>query len=74
MIVEFEPFINVLACQPSKWYLYYKNDDEPYFNKILLTYPQLKLFLETYGHESNNLLELQRFGIDITNIKYNKNL
>ena len=54
--------------------LYYKTENEPPFNKILVTYPQLKLFLETFGFEANNLFELNKFGIDTTHMKHNQNL
>lgn len=44
------------------------------FNKISLTYELLKIFLETYGYETNNILELNKFGVDTKHIKYNINL
>jgi hypothetical protein len=73
MIIEFEPNRILLSC-PPQWWLYYKNIDEPYFNKVSVTYEKLKLFLETYGYETNDILELKKFGIDIKDIKYNRNL
>ena len=73
MIIEFEPNRILLSC-PPKWWLYYKTENETYFNKISVTYEQLKQFLETYGYETNDILELKNFGIDIKNIKQNKNL
>lgn len=73
MIIEFEPNRILISC-PSKWWLYYKNDHDVEFKKISVTYEQLKLFLETYGYETNNLLELKKFGVDTTNIKNNTNL
>jgi hypothetical protein len=73
MIIEFQPNRSLMSY-PPQWWLYYKNKDEPYFNKISLTYEKLKLFLETYGYETNNILELQKFGIDTKNIKHNRNL
>lgn len=72
MIIEFEPNI-VLASCPPKWTLYYKTDEEQYFNKIFLTYKQLKLFLETYGYQTDNIFELKKFGIDTKNMKQNTN-
>jgi hypothetical protein len=54
--------------------LYYKQEDELYFHTISVTYEKLKLFLEIYGYETNDILELSRFGIDIKNIKHNKKL
>jgi len=44
------------------------------FNKICVTYEKLKLFLETYGYETNDILELKKFGIDTKYIKHNRNL
>ena len=73
MIIEFEPNFMLASC-PPKWWLYYKTENELHFNKISVTYQQLKLFLEIYGYETNNIVELTKFGIDIKNIKQNKNL
>lgn len=73
MIIEFEPN-RILLSSPPQWWLYYKQENEQYFNKISITYEKLKLFLETYGYESNDILELKNFGIDIKNIKHNINL
>lgn len=73
MIIEFEPN-SILACVPPKWWLYYKQENELYFNKISVTYTQLKLFLEKYGYETNNILELTKFGVNIKNIKQNSNI
>ena len=73
MIIEFEPN-SILLSNPTQWWLYYKQENEPYFNKIYVTYEKLKLFLETYGYETNDILELKHFGIDIKNIKHNRNL
>jgi hypothetical protein len=39
-----------------------------------VTYEQLKLFLEMYGYETNNILELKKFGVDVKNVKHNMNL
>lgn len=64
MLIEFEPY-SILTSVPSKWWLYYKQENEVEFNKISVTYEQLKLFLETYGNETNNVLELKQFGIDV---------
>lgn len=68
MIVEFEPN-QILLSNPSQWWLYYKTENETHFNKISITYEQLKIFLETYGYETNNILELNKFGIDTKHIK-----
>ena len=68
MIIEFEPN-RILLSSPPQWWLYYKEENDLKFKQMSVTYEQLKLFLETYGYESNNILELHKFGIDITNIK-----
>ena len=73
MIIEFEPNYILLSC-PPQWWLYYKTENEQHFNKISVTYQQLKIFLETYGYETNDILELNKFGIDTKNIKHNINL
>lgn len=73
MIVEFEPNSVLLSC-PPQWWLYYKQENELYFNKISVTYEQLKLFLEMYGYETNYILKLKNFGIDTKNITHNRNL
>ena len=64
MIIEFEPN-RILLSYPPQWWLYYKQENEPYINKISITYEKLKLFLETYGCETNDILELKIFCIDI---------
>jgi len=73
MIIEFEPNRILLSC-PPQWWLYYKNKNELHFNKISVTYEKLKLFLEIYGYETNDILELKKFGIDTKDIKHNRNL
>lgn len=73
MIIEFEPN-RILLSSPAQWWLYYKIENEPHFNKISVTYQQLKIFLETYGYETNDILELNKFGIDTKTIKHNRNL
>jgi hypothetical protein len=73
MIIEFEPN-SVLMSYPPQWWLHYKHENEKHFNSISVTYEKLKLFLETYGYETNDILELKKFGIDVENIKHNKNL
>ena len=73
MIIEFEPN-RILLSYPPQWWLYYKQENEQNFNKISITYEKLKLFLETYGYETNDILELKNFGIDIKDIKHNINL
>ena len=64
----------MLLSSPPQWWLYYKQENEPQFNKISVTFEQLKLFLEMYGYETNDILELKKFGVDIKNIKHNTNL
>jgi hypothetical protein len=73
MIVEFEPN-KMLLSSPPQWWLYYKQENDQYFNKISITYDKLKLFLETYGYATDNILELKQFGIDTQNITHNTNL
>jgi len=73
MIIEFEPNM-ILASYPPQWWLYYKLKNEHSFKKMSVTYLQLKMFLENYGYETNDILELKKFGIDTTNIKHNRNL
>jgi hypothetical protein len=73
MIIEFEPN-RVLMSYPPQWWLHYKHENEQHFNSISVTYEKLKLFLETFGYETNDILELNKFGIDVENIKHNKNL
>lgn len=51
MIIEFEPN-RVLLSRPPQWWVYYKEENELYFNKISLTQKQLIFFLETYGYEN----------------------
>lgn len=70
MIIDFEPN-RILLSSPAQYWLYYKDDYEQHFNKISVTYEQLKLFLETYGYETNDILELQKFGVNTKNIKHN---
>jgi hypothetical protein len=73
MIIHIQPTSILLSC-PPKWWLYYKEENEPDFHKIAVTYEQLKAFLETYGYETNDILALAAFGIDTTHIKHNKHL
>ena len=70
MIIEFEPN-TVLLSYPPKWWLYYKEDHEVYFHKISITKEKLILFLEKYGYETNDLMRLKKFGVDVSNIKQN---
>ena len=48
--------------------------NEQNFNKISVTYEQLKLFLEKYGYKTNDIIQLQKIGIDTINIKHDINL
>lgn len=73
MIIEFTPN-EVLLSSPPQWWLYYKNEDELYFNKISVTYNQLVLFLEIYGYETNDILQLKKFGVNTQNIKHNSEI
>ena len=73
MIVEFV-LTRILLSYPPQFWLYYKTENEMHFNKISLTYELLKIFLETYGYETNNILEFNKFGVDTKHIKYNINL
>jgi hypothetical protein len=73
MIIQIQPN-NILTSSPPQWLLYYKEDNELYFNKISLTYTTLKLFLEQYGYETNDIYTLNKFGICIKNIKQNSKL
>lgn len=68
IIVEFEPNY-ILLSNPSQWWFYYKQENEQNFKKISVIYENLKLFLETYGYETNDILELNKFGINTKNIK-----
>jgi hypothetical protein len=72
MIVEFEP--NRMLLSSPQWWLYYRQENEQYFNKISVNYEQLKLFLETYGYEINDILKLKKFSIDTKNITHNRYL
>ena len=73
MIIEIQPDCILLSC-PPKWWLYYKDDNDLYFEKIALTYDKLKLFLEYYGYETNNIHELNKFGISVKDMKHNYKL
>jgi hypothetical protein len=74
MIVEFVTRRIIYVTETEQYLLYYKDDYETHFNKISVTYEQLKLFLETYGYETNNTPALQKFGVNTKNIKYNLQL
>lgn len=39
---------------------------------MVLTYSELKLFLEKYGLETNNMAVLKKFSIDVKNMAENK--
>lgn len=56
------------------YFLYYKQEDEKEFKQILVSTPQLKLFLEQYGYETNDIHTLVHLGLSNPNIKLNKNL
>jgi hypothetical protein len=73
MIIQFEPN-KILLSNPTQWWLGYKQEDEVHFHWTCVTYDILKLFIQKYGYETNDILELRKFGIDTTYIKHNKNL
>ena len=73
MIIEFEPN-KILLSYPIKWCLCYKEDNSINFKQIYVIQEQLILFLETYGYETHNVLELNKFGVDTSKIKNNINL
>lgn len=73
MIIEFEPN-RMLMTLPPMWRLYYKTESDTDFKMMYVTYAQLKTFLEIYGYETNDILTLNKFGINTENILYNKNL
>lgn len=73
MIIEFEPY-RIFLSYPARWRVFYKLDKEPVFKEIHVTYHQLKLLIEQYGYESDDILELKNFGIDTKNIEHNRNL
>ena len=70
IIIEFEPNL-VCTSLPPQWRIKYKEDNELEWNYLFLTYEKLKLFLETYCYETNDILELQQFGINTSKIKHN---
>lgn len=47
MIIEFEPNHTLLSC-PPQWWLYYKQENESEFNKISVSYEELKIYIEMY--------------------------
>lgn len=73
VIIEFKPN-RMLLSSPPEWWLYYRQENEFYFEKIPVTQTQLIAFLETYGYETNNLERLKQFGVNTINIKENNNL
>jgi hypothetical protein len=73
MIIEFQPN-RILLSSPEQWLIYYKQDNDIYFNEMYLTYDKLKLFLEQYGYETNDIYLLKEFGISVKNIKQNSKL
>lgn len=54
--------------------LYYKQEDEKEYKQILVSTPQLKLFLEEYGYQTNDIHTLVHLGLSSPNMKLNKNL
>ena len=73
MIIEIQPCCMKLSSPPL-WRLFYKKENELNFNMICLSYDQLKLFLENYGYETNDIYALIHFGISVKNLKQNHEL
>jgi len=73
MIIEFEPKKMLLSYPPQYW-LYYKAEYEKEFKKISVTRDKLIMFLEKYGYEINDIIELKNFGVDTVNMLHNRNL
>ena len=74
MIIEIQPCC-VKPCSkvlsvPPMWLIYYKEENELHFNMIRLPYHKLKLFLEQYGYETNNISALINYGFSVKNIKH----
>jgi hypothetical protein len=70
VIIKFQPN-SMLACNPPKWNIYYRFKDGSHTYKLSLNYYELKLFIEKYGIETNNVSELSKMHIDTTNIVEN---
>jgi hypothetical protein len=73
MIIEFTNNC-VLENSHLMWFIHYKEENELIFKKISVDYHTLKLLLEHFGYETNDIDELKKFGVSIKNIKYNSNL
>lgn len=71
-LIEYFVHCLLFCTLPLRWTLYYKTEDEKYFHEISLSYDKLKLFLEQYGYETNNIEKLKKFGINTDNMKLNK--
>ena len=70
LIIEFQPN-RVLLSLPAQWWISYKDKDEIEFKKIAVTSDILIMLLEQYGIETNDILELSKFGVNTKNIKHN---
>ena len=75
VIIEFQPNV-LLLSNPPQWTVYYKNEYDIKWEKIILTYTQLKQFIEMYGMygmygiETQDIAELHNMGIDINRNRY----
>ena len=71
VIIEFQPNV-LLLSNPPQWTVYYKNEYDIKWEKIILTYTQLKQFIEMYGYgiETQYIAELHNMGIDINRNRY----
>ena len=73
MIIEIQPCCTESSISPL-WRLYYKKQNELNFNMICLSYYNLKLFLEDFGYETNDIYTLNDLCISVKNIKQNSKL
>ena len=73
MIIDIQPCCTESSISPL-WRLFYKKENELNYNMICLSYYNLKLFLEDYGYETNNIYALNDFAISVKNIKQNSKL
>ena len=69
VIIEFQPNV-LLLSNPPQWTVYYKNEYDIKWEKIILTYTQLKQFIEMYGIETQHIAELHNMGININLNRY----
>ena len=69
VIIEFQPNV-LLLSNPPQWTVYYKNEYDIKWEKIILTYTQLKQFIEMYGIETQHIAELHNMGINVYRNSY----